>query len=137
MPGHRTMTRHVLATIEATLRGTVDPIDVEADLDMLKATGRARVHHWGTDPYAAQRVKLARLLARVAKGEAVETWGGRIRSVRSAAHLTQEQLAACLGVTARTIKRWEGDHAPPTPKHQAKLAGLLLTLDPPNRRSDP
>lgn len=48
-----------------------------------------------------------------------------VRSLRSRQSLTQEQFAAKLGVTFRTVNRWENSHATPSPM-ALKLIQLML-----------
>lgn len=57
------------------------------------------------------------------------TVGERIRTARESRRITQDALADAVGVTPRTIRRWEtGEVAPGTLARRA-LAGLLA-LDP-------
>ncbi|HIK08724.1 MAG TPA: helix-turn-helix domain-containing protein [Oscillatoriaceae cyanobacterium M33_DOE_052] len=48
-----------------------------------------------------------------------------VRALRSRQSLTQEQFAAKLGVTFRTVNRWENAHATPSPM-ALKLIHLML-----------
>lgn len=48
--------------------------------------------------------------------------GARVKKLRGAADLTQEQFAALLGVTFSTVNRWENDKSTPN-----LIARRLLT----------
>lgn len=49
----------------------------------------------------------------------------RLRIAREKRFLTQEQMAAELGVSARTYQEWESGRAFPQVRHRQKLADLL------------
>ena len=51
-----------------------------------------------------------------------------IRELRSRLGLTQEKLAARLGVTFPTINRWENDRATPSPLALKRIEDLLAEL---------
>ncbi|MFB2771607.1 multiprotein-bridging factor 1 family protein [Pelatocladus sp. BLCC-F211] len=51
--------------------------------------------------------------------------GQIIRDLRLLAGLTQEQLAASLGVTYSTINRWENGRSTPSPLAMEKIEGML------------
>ncbi len=51
-----------------------------------------------------------------------------IESVRSALHLTQAQFAARIGVSSRTVIRWERDAHKPLPAIQRLIDELALSL---------
>jgi transcriptional regulator with XRE-family HTH domain len=44
---------------------------------------------------------------------------------RIEANLTQAEVAAKAGVSARTIRKWEHDHARPNDEHWQALANVL------------
>lgn len=50
-----------------------------------------------------------------------------IKELRTAAGLTQKQLAEQLGVSETTVMRWEGDHAGIAAKHLQALTVILET----------
>lgn len=54
----------------------------------------------------------------------METMGDRIRQLREARRLTQEQLAKQVGVTKSAVSQWEGGST-----KNIKLATFLLLLD--------
>jgi transcriptional regulator with XRE-family HTH domain len=54
-----------------------------------------------------------------------DTLGGRIVHAREAAGLTTGELAARLGVAAKTVANWESDRAEPRANKLSMLAGLL------------
>ncbi len=58
---------------------------------------------------------------------ASSTLGGRIRRQRSALGLSQEQLAACLGVSRSIISYWEADKRSPDEEHFIQLIDALQT----------
>ncbi|NJR40425.1 MAG: helix-turn-helix transcriptional regulator [Leptolyngbyaceae cyanobacterium CSU_1_4] len=51
--------------------------------------------------------------------------GRLIRHLRQEMELTQEKLAARLGVTFPTLNRWENGRATPSPLAMEKIEGLL------------
>ena len=51
-----------------------------------------------------------------------------IRELRNRLGLTQEKLAARLGVTFPTINRWENDRARPSPLALKRIEDLLAEL---------
>lgn len=51
-----------------------------------------------------------------------------VRAVRELCGLTQEQLAARLGVSLVTINRWENDRAKPMPLALRQIKALLIEL---------
>ena len=55
--------------------------------------------------------------------------GERIRVLRQALGLTQEQLAARLGVSFPTVNRWENNHAKPSPLAMEKIEALAKWLN--------
>jgi transcriptional regulator with XRE-family HTH domain len=52
----------------------------------------------------------------------------RIAQARDKARLTQADLAELVGVTTRTIERWEGGEVIPKPRYIGRIAAAL-TLD--------
>jgi transcriptional regulator with XRE-family HTH domain len=52
-------------------------------------------------------------------------WGSAIRAQRTAVHMTQEQLAAAVGVTQRAVSLWEMGRAAPTVDRQVRIAQAL------------
>ena len=54
--------------------------------------------------------------------------GERIRALRQALGLTQEQLATRLGVSFPTVNRWENNHAKPSPLAMEKIEALAKRL---------
>ena len=54
--------------------------------------------------------------------------GSLIRELRNRLGLTQEKMAARLGVTFPTINRWENDRAKPSPLALKQIEGLLVDL---------
>jgi tetratricopeptide (TPR) repeat protein/transcriptional regulator with XRE-family HTH domain len=55
--------------------------------------------------------------------------GARLRGLRVGLGLSQEALAEAVGVSARSINRWEQDHVQPQPEHRRRLAELFA-IDP-------
>jgi len=56
--------------------------------------------------------------------------GANIQKTRSAAGLTQEQLAAAVGVSRQTVAKWESGETSPDLEHAAALADALgCTVD--------
>lgn len=53
------------------------------------------------------------------------TFGDRLSAAREAAGLTQEELAARLGVRMTTLQAWEDDGAEPRGNRLQMLAGML------------
>lgn len=53
-----------------------------------------------------------------------------VREIRTRLGLTQEKLAARLGVTFPTINRWENGRANPSPLALKQIEALLATLGP-------
>lgn len=51
-----------------------------------------------------------------------------VREIRSRLGLTQEQLAARLGVTFPTINRWENSRANPSPLARMQIKRLLAAM---------
>lgn len=51
--------------------------------------------------------------------------GGRIRHLRERLGLTQEKLAARLGVAFPTVNRWENGHTQPSPLALKQIEALL------------
>jgi transcriptional regulator with XRE-family HTH domain len=51
-----------------------------------------------------------------------------VRELRNRLGLTQEKMAARLGVTFPTINRWENGRAKPSPLALKQIEGLLLDL---------
>lgn len=54
--------------------------------------------------------------------------GYLVRELRQNLGLTQEKLAAKLGVTFPTINRWENNRAKPSPLAMAKIQAVLNSL---------
>jgi transcriptional regulator with XRE-family HTH domain len=54
-----------------------------------------------------------------------DTLGGRIVYAREAAGLDAQEVAAQLGVSAKTVANWENDRAEPRANKLSTLAGLL------------
>ena len=54
-----------------------------------------------------------------------ETLGARIQSLRQAAELTQEQLAARSGLPVTSLRNWEQDHRAPGVMALYRLAKAL------------
>lgn len=52
-------------------------------------------------------------------------WGRRIRERRKLLQLTQEALAAAVGVDQTTISKWEKGVSTPRDHHRPKLAAAL------------
>ena len=56
--------------------------------------------------------------------------GGNIQASRQAAGMTQEQIAAIVGVSRQTVAKWESGETSPDLEHAAALADALgTTLD--------
>lgn len=62
-------------------------------------------------------------------------WAARLRAARHAAGMSQEDLAARLGVKQWQISRWERARTCPSPRYREKLASLIgWHLDPESDR---
>jgi DNA-binding transcriptional regulator YiaG len=59
----------------------------------------------------------------------VEKESHRIRSLRQALKLTQEEFARELGVSFATVSRWENGHGKPSPLAQRQLEKVEIGLD--------
>jgi putative transcriptional regulator len=55
--------------------------------------------------------------------------GKLIRELRLALGLTQEQLAAALGVTYSTINRWENGRSKPSPLAMEKIKQMVKEVE--------
>lgn len=129
-PGHYTMSRHVLGLVEAALAGRpVDRIDAAEILEGLGTMAHWWITREGEDPFAVERKAGSEIMRRLALGEPVETMGQRIRRIRARAALTQETVAKELGVSVRTVKRWERDKSPPSSSHRVGLRALFADCD--------
>lgn len=53
-----------------------------------------------------------------------QSFGKLVRELRQQMGLTQEKLAAQLGVSFSTLNRWENEHSRPSPLARAKLEEL-------------
>lgn len=51
-----------------------------------------------------------------------------IKALREALQMTQVELAAKVGVTERTVRRWEGGTTPPSGAARKTLAMLRLAI---------
>ena len=81
-------------------------------------------------PSAANLAKIAALEAQVAAGE-IKPWPARVRAIRAALGVSQEELARRLGVRQATVNRWErqdGQGRVPQRQSAALLEALELTL---------
>jgi transcriptional regulator with XRE-family HTH domain len=58
-------------------------------------------------------------------GEPIITLGERLAIARNRNHYKQEELAALVGVSTKTINRWEHDHNEPSPSKCLELARSL------------
>ncbi len=56
--------------------------------------------------------------------------GRLVKSLREKLGLSQEKLAARLGVTFSSVNRWENGHTKPSPLAVQKLEELVLELGP-------
>ena len=59
------------------------------------------------------------------KADGYRGWGKLIKDARKSAGLSQEQVAAHVGVTKGTISQWETEQGKPKRKHVPKLASIL------------
>lgn len=55
----------------------------------------------------------------------LDRWGARLAEARTAANLTQQDLATRLGVTPITVQRWEALRRRPSEEDQVRLAEAL------------
>jgi len=55
----------------------------------------------------------------------VKTLSDHLHLKRIEANLTQPEMAQKLGVSTRTVRKWEHGHACPTEDHWQALAGIL------------
>lgn len=53
-----------------------------------------------------------------------------VRSLRDKLGLSQEKLAARMGVTFSSVNRWENGHSKPSPLAMQKLEELVVELGP-------
>ncbi len=53
-----------------------------------------------------------------------QSFGKLVRELRQQMGLTQEKLAAQLGVSFSTLNRWENEHSQPSPLAREKLEKL-------------
>lgn len=58
----------------------------------------------------------------------VSTFAARLRAARIAAHLSQTELAAQLGVAVRTLQGWEAGTFP-QPKHRRKVVAFIAEVE--------
>ena len=63
-----------------------------------------------------------------------DTFSKKIKELRTALGLTQEQFAAKVGVTFTTVNRWENNKAKPSPLASQKIEKLQNELKQ-NKRS--
>jgi transcriptional regulator with XRE-family HTH domain len=54
--------------------------------------------------------------------------GRLVRSLRERLQLSQERLAARLGVTFTSVNRWENGHAKPSPLAMKQIEELVIEL---------
>lgn len=57
--------------------------------------------------------------------DVLDGWGGNISLHRTAAGLTQEDLAKRMGVALRTVARWEAGDRRPNELDQRRIADVL------------
>lgn len=57
------------------------------------------------------------------------SFGKSVRELRQQLGLTQEKLAAQLGVSFSTLNRWENEHSRPSPLAREKLEKLRQQMD--------
>jgi len=55
----------------------------------------------------------------------VKTLGDHLHLMRIEANLTQPEVAQNVGVSTRTVRKWEHGHACPTEGHWQVLCGIL------------
>lgn len=67
---------------------------------------------WGCEPIVAETKNLERL----------------VRLLRERLGLSQEKLAAKLGVTFSSVNRWENGHTKPSPLAMKRIEDLVNTL---------
>jgi transcriptional regulator with XRE-family HTH domain len=58
-------------------------------------------------------------------GEGVATFGDRLAAARSAAGMSQKELAKRLGIRVASLRGWEDDVAEPRANRLSMIAGLL------------
>lgn len=58
-----------------------------------------------------------------------QNFGKLVRDLRQQMGLTQEKLAARLGVSFSTLNRWENEHSQPSPLAREKLEQLKQQLE--------
>jgi putative transcriptional regulator len=58
-----------------------------------------------------------------------QSFGRLVRELRQQMGLTQEKLAARLGVSFSTLNRWENEHSRPSPLAREKLEQLKRQLE--------
>ncbi len=86
---------------------------------MRKSSARTRRYRAGTSQRAGSLASLREQMADFARGE-------RLRELRQALHLSQEDFAHEVGVTAKTVRTWEhgGKIKWPNAKNVARFVGV-------------
>ncbi len=72
---------------------------------------------------------MAKRKPRIEQAEIVHVFGSRLREVRQSRGMTQAELAEVLGVSRRSIIRWEHDTTEPHPGRMAFITQLLTQAD--------
>jgi DNA-binding XRE family transcriptional regulator len=133
-PGWRHIHRMCLEIYERAIydRAQLYAGDVRDVISAVQEVGHWRLEKWGEDRFADQRAanlavmeRLAAELAESPPGAVVRPVADRIRDGREVCGITQAQLAEVLGVTQKTVWRWEHGEALPSRVHCHGLAGIL------------
>ena len=66
----------------------------------------------------------------MAVADTTKDLGRLVKSLRDQLGLSQEKLAAKLGVTFSSVNRWENGHRKPSPLAMKQIEAILLELGP-------
>jgi DNA-binding XRE family transcriptional regulator len=129
MPEGSYARHHVAKAFEVWESWLADPAHPRVDRltwlrEWVATTGEFHVQEEGFDPVKGERVLgidlLNRMIAMAAPRRALT-----LRELRKARKLSQDAVAAAVGVTKTTVWRWEHFKETPSPKHMDQLTELF------------